>query len=136
MANELVQYGALPWRRREGGVEIMLITTRTTGRWMAPKGSQMADRTAWEAAAQEAYEEAGIRGQITKTPIGHFHYDKKRKSGEIVRLRVDVFGLEVLVELESWPEVHERQRRWFPQAEAALAVVEPELAALISAFAP
>jgi len=136
MDEEFLQYGALPWRRRAEGLEVLLITTRNTGRWMAPKGSQMADRTAWEAAAQEAWEEAGVRGQITREPVGFFHYDKTRKSGEVARLRVDVFGLEVTDELESWPEAHQRERRWFPQAEAAAAVTDPELRELIAGFAP
>lgn len=136
MAVVEVQYGALPWRLEGGEIQILLITTRTTGRWMAPKGSQMKGREPHEAAALEAFEEAGIRGQITTTPVGAFHYDKVRKSGAVERLRVDVFALAVAEELDTWPEAHQRERRWFSREEAASAVLEEELAALIAEFSP
>ena len=48
---------------------------------------------------------------------------------------VSVFPLEVLIQLGAWPEAHQRDRRWMTPAEAADAVDEPDLAALIRGFA-
>jgi len=136
MGKGRVQYGALPWRIAEGELQVMLITTRRTGRWMIPKGWPMDDRAPHEAAAQEAYEEAGVRGRIDPRLVGAFHYDKVRKSGETKRLRVDVYPLEVVEELADWPEAHERERRWLAQGDAAEAVREPELKMVIVGFRP
>ena len=44
---------------------------------------------------------------------------------------VEVFTLEVKRQLKSWPERKERHTRWFMLREAAAAVKEPELAAMI-----
>ena len=79
-----VQYAALPWRRSEAGVEILLIKTRKTGRWVVPKGWPVDKRTPSESASYEALEEAGVLGDIATEPLGSFRYGKTRKSGEVV----------------------------------------------------
>jgi 8-oxo-dGTP pyrophosphatase MutT (NUDIX family) len=131
------QTAALPWRRAEdGAVEVLLITSRETGRWVIPKGWPMAGKSGAESAAQEAYEEAGVRGEVSPLAIGAFSYDKVAKSGAAKRLTVFVFPLEVRELLEDWPERGQRTREWFPTHDAALRVNEPELQALIAAFVP
>lgn len=131
------QQAALPWRRAaDGSVEVLLITSRETKRWVIPKGWPMAGLHAAQAAAQEAYEEAGVRGQVSPLAIGAFTYDKVGRQGGVKRLTVFVFPLEVSEELEDWPERHERERCWFAPADAARGVNEPELQAIIAAFAP
>ena len=45
-----------------------------------------------------------------------------------------VFPLRVEAEADDWPERAERTRRWFAPAEAADAVDEPDLKALIAGF--
>ncbi|HEX7107677.1 MAG TPA: NUDIX hydrolase, partial [Aestuariivirga sp.] len=127
------QYAALPWRKAQG-VEILLITSRETRRWVIPKGWPMPGRSAAESAAQEAYEEAGIRGQMTEQAIGQYGYSKRLRSGAKKRFRVDVFAMETEV-LDLWPEAHERARQWLSPEEALTLVDEPELAALIRKFA-
>jgi 8-oxo-dGTP pyrophosphatase MutT (NUDIX family) len=129
------QLAALPYRWAAGGMEIALVTSRETGRWVAPKGWPMAGRTFWEAAAQEAREEAGLVGEIEQSPIGTYSYLKRRPGGRDVHCAVDVYPLQVAREEDDWPERRERQRRWFSAAEAADAVDEPELKALIRRFA-
>ena len=37
--SETRQVAALPWRRGEAGLEILMITSRETRRWVIPKGS-------------------------------------------------------------------------------------------------
>ena len=128
------QYAALPWRRAQG-FEILLITSRETRRWVIPKGWPMPGLSAAESAAQEAYEESGIRGQMAAEAMGHYTYSKRRRGGAKKRFRVDVFAMEVTEVLDLWPEAHERARQWLSPGEALALVEEPELAALIRAFA-
>ena len=130
------QVAALPWRRGEDGVEVMMITSRETRRWVIPKGGRMVGKTDPQAAAQEAYEEAGVQGETLGAPIGHFRYGKRLKTGAVQACVVAVYPLEVLIQLGAWPEDQQRQRRWMPQAEAAEAVHEADLAQLIREFRP
>ena len=134
--SETRQVAALPWRQGESGVEVMMITSRETRRWVIPKGGRMVGKTDPQAAAQEAYEEAGIQGETRDAVIGHFRYDKRLKSGAVQACVVAVYPLEVLIQLGAWPEDQQRQRRWMTQAEAAASVHEPDLADLIRQFRP
>lgn len=130
------QVAALPWRQGENGLEVMMITSRETRRWVIPKGGRMVGKTDPQAAAQEAYEEAGVQGETQAAPIGHFRYVKRLKSGASQACVVAVYPLEVFIQLGAWPEDQQRQRRWMPQAAAAEAVHEDDLARLIRAFRP
>ena len=134
-ATHRVQYAALPFRRRGRIVEVLLITSRDTGRWIIPKGWPVAGLSPQEAAAREAYEEAGLVGRITDQPIGRFHYDKRLDDGSSVSCAVEVFALEVEDQMPTWLEQDERQTRWFALAEAAAAVQEPDLQGLIRGLA-
>lgn len=95
----------------------------------------MPGHSAAESAAQEAYEEAGIRGQMKAEAIGQYSYSKRLRGRTKKRFRVDVFALEVAEVLDLWPEAHERTRQWLSPAEAAVRVNEPGLAILIRTFA-
>ena len=128
------QVAALPWRRGADGIEIMLVTSRETRRWVTPKGGRMAGLTDAQAAAQEALEEAGIEGRITDSPIGTFRYLKMLKRRAPRWCVVAVHALEVQVEHETWHEQAERERVWVSRDEAVRRVDEPDLKALIAAF--
>jgi 8-oxo-dGTP pyrophosphatase MutT (NUDIX family) len=128
------QYAALPWRRAQG-CEILLITSRETRRWVIPKGWPMPGLSAAESAAQEAYEEAGIRGEMTAQAMGHYTYSKRQRRGAKKRFLVEVFAMEVTEVLGEWPEAHERARQWLSPEAAVALVEEPELATLIRRFA-
>ena len=127
------QFAALPFRRTDG-IEVMLITSRETRRWIIPKGWPMKGRSSFGTAAREALQEAGIRGRISKTPIGSYSYIKRGLGGQRWPCTVHVFPLEVRVEHDRWREKAERTRAWFSYLEAAEAVTEPDLKALILAF--
>ena len=128
-----LQYAALPWRGTDR-LEIMLVSSRDTGRWIIPKGWPMAGRSGSAAAAIEAVEEAGLLGAISSEPIGQYVY-AKRFSGAKQVCRVEVFSLRVLRQRENWPEKHQRNTQWFPADEAAAMVSDPGLGQLIAAFA-
>lgn len=131
-----VQYGALPWRMTDGTLEVMLLTSRGTGRWVIPKGWPHDSLSSAGSAAQEAFEEAGVRGAITQEPVGAYHYEKVRDGGGSVTCVVYVHALEVDEQLEDWPEKGQRDARWFPRQTAARQVHEPELHDLILSFTP
>lgn len=128
------QVAALPWRRTAAGLEIMLVTSRETRRWVTPKGGRMPGRTDAEAAAIEALEEAGIEGVVAQEPLGMFRYLKILKRRAPRWCVVAVYGLEVRVQHDDWHERTERQRIWVSRDEAVRRVDEPDLKALIAAF--
>ena len=139
MSNEKtghVQYAALPFRRRsDASIEIMLITSRDTGRWLIPKGWPVPGLSPQKSAAHEAREEGGLVGRIGERAVGRYHYDKRLPDGSAVSCAVEVFTLEVERQMKSWPERAERRTQWFVLAEAADAVQEPELQAIIQKLA-
>jgi predicted phosphate transport protein (TIGR00153 family) len=128
----------LPYRNVGQGldapVQILLVTSRETKRWVIPKGNFGSNIAPHAAAALEAEEEAGVRGAVCPTPLGTFRYRKRKGSGASLMADVDVFPLAVSEELDEWKERKERQRRWFPLSEAADAVDEPDLRDLIRSF--
>ncbi len=129
------QVAALPWRGEGEALRVLLVSSRETRRWVIPKGWPMKDKPDHAAAAQEAYEEAGLVGVIADQAIGEYEYLKKLKSGAARLVKVDVYPLEVTGELQDWPEKGQRTLDWMTPVEAALAVQEPELRALIAHFA-
>src|SRR5688572_6613863 len=132
VARMIRQYGVLAYDFREdGSPHILLITSRETRRWVIPRGNPIAGLSPAQAAAQEAFEEAGVRGEVEDRALGSYPYDKRRADGSTVPAEVEVFALRVSEELDRWPEKNQRERRWFTPAEAAEAVEEPELKALL-----
>ena len=111
----------------------MLITSRETRRWVIPKGWPMKGRTPGQAAMVEAYEEAGLEGDIVRAAkLGSYSYLKRQPDGENREIKVDVFPMLVHRQLETWPEFAERDTRWFAVVEAAGLVTEPRLARIIA----
>src|SRR3978361_1829903 len=66
------QFAALPYRMRNDGIEILLITTRKKRRWSVPKGWPLKRKAPQQTAATEAYEEAGLQGAVGDQRIGQF----------------------------------------------------------------
>lgn len=130
------QFGALCWRMHRGKVEVLLITSRDTGRWVIPKGWPMAGLTPEAAAAREAWEEAGVEGAVDATCSGHFTYQKVMSETDAVQCAVAVYGLRVARLVAKFPERDQRRRKWFTVAKAARKVWEPELRSLMRGFVP
>jgi len=121
------QAGVVALRPRgDAGREILLVTSRGGKRWVIPKGVIDIGSTAPEAALQEAWEEGGVRGRLSPTPIGGYRY---RKWGGTCS--VEVYLLEVDEESLSWPEDHLRRRRWLPPRSAADLVREKGLSEIL-----
>ncbi|MFQ6553034.1 NUDIX hydrolase [Aestuariibius insulae] len=128
------QFAALCWRVKKGEVQICLVTSRTSKRWILPKGWPMHGRTPAGAAAIEAYEEAGLRGRSYDICLGVFdtrkHHDKRQPYLALV------YPIKVKTVLNNWPEKDERRRKWFTPEKAAERVDEPGLAEILRRFDP
>ncbi|NJM82555.1 MAG: NUDIX hydrolase [Tabrizicola sp.] len=131
-----IQYGALCWRRHKDRVEVLLITSRDTGRWVIPKGWPIPGLSPEAAAATEAWEEAGVRGQVNPVCLGRFGYLKDLEPADTVPCAVAVYGLRVDRLADSYPEAKERSRKWFDPETASTKVHEPELQRLLRDFVP
>jgi len=120
------QSAVVPVRAVNGHVEVLLITSRSGKRWIVPKGLIEPHLTASESAAEEAWEEAGVRGAVSEEPIGRYKY---RKWGG--RCEVEVFVMQVTEQHEVWLESHFRERQWFTVDEAVERIEESGLRKLI-----
>ena len=127
-----VQFAALCTRQSENGLQVLLITSRDTGRWIIPKGWPIDGKDGAETALQEAWEEAGVRASSpAKAPVGHFTYDKILKDGSAQPVLTTVYRVEVQALAEDYPEVGQRTREWVTPQTAAERVAEPELRDLL-----
>lgn len=122
------QYGALPYRVVDGDIHVLLVTSRGRGKWIFPKGGAIAGLTPWDSAAQEAYEEAGVEGEVETTPIGSYFLPVTPERPRPVE--VTVFPLHVTTERDSWKEMHQRYRQWMDLSEAQDRIVDEGLAEL------
>ena len=131
------QHAALCFRDgAKGGWDVLLITSRDTGRWVIPKGWPMPGRDAPETARREAWEEAGVKGDVQPDCLGLYSYGKVLGNRSVLPTVVTVYPLRVKKLARKYPEVGDRRRKWFPLAKAATKVDEPELADLIARFDP
>ena len=127
-----IQVAALCTRETQGATEVLLITSRDTGRWVLPKGWLMEDMNAAEAARAEAWEEAGVKAaNVSTEPYGVYHYDKRLDDGYSAPVEVRVYKIDVEELSDVYPETRERARLWLSPEMAAARVAEPELKALL-----
>lgn len=132
--NELrTQFAALCFRQRKGKIQILLVTSRRTKRWIVPKGWPMEGKTPEESALQEAWEEAGVRGKVVGDCLGAYSYAKEVDGFSCLAM---LYPVEVKSLSKKYPEAKERKRRWVGRKKGARLVAEPELARMIREFDP
>ena len=131
------QFGALPYRETaRAGLEILLVTSRETRRWIIPKGWPIKGLKPAESAAQEAYEEAGLHGTTANRSLGAYEYEKRLvEKHTAVPCEVKVYPMRVRRQDATWPEQEERDTLWFSPAAAIAAVSEDGLKTIIADFA-
>jgi 8-oxo-dGTP pyrophosphatase MutT (NUDIX family) len=132
-----VQYGALPYRFTSmAALEILVVTTRQSRRWIVPKGWPIKRLTPSKSAAREAFEEAGVRGKIGARPIGNFSYKKSTgQADNDPNYEVKIFPLLVRRQSATWPEHGQRVVQWVDPEKAIALIREPELKAIVAKFA-
>ncbi|OAY53371.1 nudix hydrolase 16, mitochondrial isoform X1 [Manihot esculenta] len=122
--------GCIPFRYRnynenddtvaEKIVEVLMINSTSGPGLLFPKGGWENDETVEEAAAREAIEEAGVRGDLMDF-IGNYHFKSKTLQDECCPeglCKASMFALFVKEELQSWPEQSTRTRSWLTISQA------------------
>jgi 8-oxo-dGTP pyrophosphatase MutT (NUDIX family) len=130
------QFAALCYRVVDSQVQVMVITSRRTKRWIIPKGWPMDAKTPAKSAAIEAYEEAGVEGKVFHTCLGVFSYTKSLEGDAGLPCLAMVFPLKVKTIHKRFPERAERRRKWVSLKKAAKLIEEPELRQIILTFDP
>jgi 8-oxo-dGTP pyrophosphatase MutT (NUDIX family) len=121
------QAGAIAVRRGQ----VCLVRSRSGKRWVVPKGRLEPGKTLDQVALQEAWEEAGLVGQLRREPVGRYRYRKGGKVHEVL-----VFLLAVTEALDDWPEARWRRRRWLRPEKAARRIRHEGLRELLAAIIP
>jgi 8-oxo-dGTP pyrophosphatase MutT (NUDIX family) len=130
------QYAAICYRiKKRGEIEVLVATSRDTGRWVIPKGWPMENKKAHQVAEQEAFEEVGVKGKAEKAAFGFYHYNKGLDNGLKVPVRVQVHLLKVDDCLKDFKEKGSRRIEWVSCEQASDRVNEPELKILLLQFA-
>jgi 8-oxo-dGTP pyrophosphatase MutT (NUDIX family) len=128
------QVAALCWRKIKGRKEVLLITSRDTGRWVVPKGWPMKGLSDVQAAMREAWEEAGVRAEPDKARrAGQFFYDKALADGSVIPVVAHLYKVRLRKDdlADRYPEAGQRRRAWVPAKKAAKLVQEPDLKAIL-----
>ena len=128
------QFAALCYRIRNGEVQVLLITSRTSRRWIIPKGWPIPGQTPAESALTEAFEEAGVVGKPSNLCLGIYSYTKVMPGEDNLPCAVSVFPIKVKKLMKKFPESQERKRKWFSPRQASARVREPELRKIIKHF--
>jgi 8-oxo-dGTP pyrophosphatase MutT (NUDIX family) len=129
------QFAALCFRMRAGKPQILLITSRGSGRWIIPKGWPVDGVTPAQSAAREAWEEAGVTGKVYDQCLGLYSYSKSLR-GTGLPIVAMIYPVKVDALASNYPEEGQRVRKWFSQKKASSLVAQPELARILKDFDP
>ncbi len=120
------QSGVLPYRKKNGELQVLLITSMKGKKWILPKGYIEFNLSPFESAKKEAYEEAGVIGTNETVELGTF-----RIKNSIGVCDIKIFSMEVIEVLDDYPEKDLRKRKWLPVKEAAETINIPEVSGMI-----
>ena len=120
------QSGVIPYRKKSGELQILLITSIKRKKWILPKGYIEFNLSPFESAKKEAYEEAGVIGANETVELGSFMMNRS-----IGHCNIKIFSMEVIEVLDEYPEKNVRKRKWFPVKEAAENIDIPEVSGMI-----
>ena len=96
------KWGVIPYRINDcGKTEVLIISTKRKN-WSLPKGNLIKNIGPKRTALLEAYEEAGIDGNLDSKPI----------FCSIGRSCLYLFPMKVCKLFEDWPEASFRKRKW------------------------
>lgn len=120
------QSSVIPYRIKNGNLEVLLITTRKNKKWIFPKGIVDIGLTPEQSAVKEALEEAGVEGELLPYNLGSYKY--KKWGGQCT---VEVFGLNVIRILDDWEE-NFRERKWVFPSKIANYTMDSEITAILN----
>jgi phosphohistidine phosphatase len=122
--HNILQVAVIPFRRHQGGLQILLISARRRKHWTVPKGYHHGNHALTEIAAMKAWEEAGVQGKISQSVLGTYRYRKKRHY-----CFVYVYPMEVHTIADKWHQ-NRRKRKWLTLEDAAYEINDAELGRL------
>lgn len=125
----LNQSGVIPYRQKNGKIEILLITTRDRQGWVIPKGGIVNGMSPPASAAKEAWEEAGVIGQVDVNELGTYEY---RKQGKIYRVKMYLLPVEMVSDI--YPEASKRYRQWLDATQAIKIIKRDALKRILKSF--
>lgn len=120
------QSGVIPYRRKNGKVEVLLVTSIKKRNWIVPKGFIEYHLSPFQSAKKEAFEEAGVRGSNTTRILGS--YTVKKNGSELL---TKIYSMKVTRVFKDYPEKNLRKRKWFSIYDAAKKVEIDDLATII-----
>ncbi len=120
------QSGVIPYRKKNGKTEVLLVTSIRRKKWIIPKGFIEYHMSPFQSAKKEAFEEAGVRGSNYTKILGSYTV---RKNGS--ELLTKIYSMRVTRVFKDYPEKNLRKRKWLSIYEAAKKVEIEELAKMI-----
>ena len=120
------QSGVIPYRKKNGRTEVLLVTSIRRKNWIIPKGFIEYHLTPFQSAKKEAFEEAGVRGGNATKILGSYTV---RKNGS--ELLTKIYSMKVTRIYKDYPEKNLRKRKWLAVPDAAKKVSVPEIARMI-----
>jgi 8-oxo-dGTP pyrophosphatase MutT (NUDIX family) len=120
------QSGVIPYRKKNGQTEVLLVTSIRKKNWIVPKGFIEYHMSPFQSAKKEAFEEAGVKGSNTTKILGH--YTVKKNGSELL---TKIYSMKVTRIFKDYPEKNLRKRKWFSIYEGAKKVEIDELATII-----
>lgn len=120
---ETRQAGAIPYALRDDKLVFLLITS-SSGRWIFPKGRVEAGEDGPACAAREAFEEAGVSGDIAAEAVSCFDVPVERQ-GMQYEAELCLYGMRVSDQQDRWPERGDRARHWVTFEELRELVDDP-----------
>jgi 8-oxo-dGTP pyrophosphatase MutT (NUDIX family) len=120
------QSGVVPYRKKNGRIEVLLVTTIKRRNWIIPKGFIEYHLTPFQSAKKEAFEEAGVRGTNSTKILGSYLVYKNGSE-----LHTKIYSMKVTRVFKDYPEKNLRKRKWFSIADAIKKVSIPEIAKMI-----
>lgn len=109
--------------------KVVLINARGSNRWIIPKGSIEWELSAQDSAAKEAFEEAGIKGEVSQEEIGTYSYEKLGG-----RYKVRLYFMEVSKLKDKWDEDYFRKRKLVSPKQAIKKVVPAAVSKIMAKF--
>ena len=120
------QSGVIPFRKKDGRTEVLLVTSIRKKNWIVPKGFIEYNMSPFQSAKKEAFEEAGVKGSNSTKILGSY---KVRKNGS--ELLTKIYSMKVTRVFKDYPEKNLRKRKWFSVYDAAKKVDIDELATIV-----
>ena len=121
------QSSVIPYRIRDGKPEILVVMSSKRKHWVVPKGVSDPATTLQASAAKEAFEEAGVEGEVGEAALGSYKYEKW---GADCTVKVYPMRVTHIIDEEAWEESH-RGREWLTPKQAVKQVKQEELKPMI-----